>query len=204
MLQHHTDSVEEIFNTLVTRFIETKVGIADNFLSAALAKHLRENLAALYKNNLLQPAGTGSGTKPNQNSLVRSDIIYWLDRSHNDVHENNFLDLIDGFIVYLNENCYTGITGYEFHYTLYQEGSFYKKHVDQFQDNDSRKYSMIMYLNENWVKEDGGELQVHFADRTENIEPVNRKGVFFKSSELSHEVLINNKARMSITGWLKS
>ena len=29
------------------------------------------------------------------------------------------------------------------------------------------------------------------------------KTVFFKSSELAHEVLLTNKARMSITGWLK-
>jgi SM-20-related protein len=29
------------------------------------------------------------------------------------------------------------------------------------------------------------------------------KSVFFKSSELVHEVLTTNKPRMSITGWLK-
>jgi SM-20-related protein len=32
---------------------------------------------------------------------------------------------------------------------------------------------------------------------------MNGKGVFFKSGELEHEVLLANKMRMSITGWLK-
>jgi Rps23 Pro-64 3,4-dihydroxylase Tpa1-like proline 4-hydroxylase len=53
----------------------------------------------------------------------------------------------------LNATCYTGITDYEFHYTLYEKGSFYKKHFDQFRNNDSRQYSMIMYLNTNWQKD---------------------------------------------------
>ena len=110
---------------------------------------------------------------------------------------------MDSFVNFLNRSCYTGITGYEFHYTLYEPGSFYKKHIDQFRNNDSRQYSMIMYLNTEWKKEDGGELRIHHTDSTQNISPVNGKMVFFKSNELAHEVLVTNKLRMSITGWLK-
>ena len=36
------------------------------------------------------------------------------------------------------------------------------------------------------------------------LSPTNGKIVFFKSSELAHEVLLSNQPRMSITGWLKS
>ncbi|MES2828966.1 MAG: 2OG-Fe(II) oxygenase [Bacteroidota bacterium] len=103
----------------------------------------------------------------------------------------------------LNSTCYTGITGYEFHYTLYEKGRFYKKHLDQFKNNTGRKYSVIIYMNENWVIADGGELRIHHADRLQNISPTNGKGVFFQSDEMEHEVLITNKPRMSITGWLK-
>ncbi len=196
--------MENIFNTLINSFIENKVGIADNFLSETLSRHLKQNLLTLHTKNLLQVAGTGHNTRVNYTDLFRSDVIYWLDRGHNDVHENSFFDLMDAFVSFLNETCYTGITGYEFHYTLYEAGSFYKRHLDQFRGNDSRKYSMIMYLNEDWKKTDGGELCIHHGDRTENIPPVNGKCVFFKSSELEHEVLPNHKPRMSITGWLKS
>ena len=195
--------MEKIFNTLINSFIENKVGIAENFLSESLSLHLKENLTTLYAQRLLQVAGTGN-TNVKHDNLFRSDIIYWLDREHNNVHENSFFDLMDTFVNFLNETCYTGITGYEFHYTLYEKGSFYKKHLDQFRSNDSRQYSMIMYLNNEWKENDGGELCIHHENRIENISPVNGKSVFFKSSELEHEVLISNKPRMSITGWLKS
>jgi len=166
--------------------------------------HLKENLEGLYAGKALLAAGTGNNSGHTYNELFRSDIIYWLDRSHNNEHENSFFNLMDQFVSFLNESCYTGITGYEFHYTLYEKGSFYKKHVDQFRSNDSRQYSMIMYLNNDWKEADGGELCIHHENSIENISPQNGKTVFFKSSELEHEVLITNKPRMSITGWLKN
>ena len=191
-----------IFNTLINSFVENNIGIANNFLSESLSLHLKENLAALYAGKQLQLAGTGQNTA-RHDKLFRSDIIYWLDRKHNNEHENNFFDLMDDFVKHLNRTCYTGITGYEFHYTLYEKGSFYKKHLDQFKNNDSRQYSMIMYLNSNWEENDGGELCIHNKDGCKNISPVNGKSVFFKSNELEHEVLMTHKPRMSITGWLK-
>ena len=196
--------MEKIFNTLIDSFIENKVGIAENFLSKSLSLHLKENLTTLYKEKLLKIAGTGNNVNFKQDNLFRNDIIYWLDRKHNDKHENLFFDLMDDFVIFLNKTCYTSITSYEFHYTLYEIGSFYKKHIDQFKSNDSRQFSMIMYLNSEWEENDGGELCIHHKNRIENISPVGGKSVFFKSSELEHEVLISNKLRMSITGWLKS
>ena len=196
-------SLIKIFDTLIDSFISNKIGIADNFLSEALALHLKENLYGLYSRKLLLSAGTGNETLVLHNKLVRSDRIYWLDRRHNDIHENAFFDLVDSFVAYLNSTCYTGITGYEFHYTMYEEGSFYKKHLDQFKNNSSRQYSMIVYLNEDWQKADGGELCIHHAGKLQTISPANGKSVFFKSNELEHEVLVTTRERLSITGWLK-
>ena len=63
---------------------------------------------------------------------------------------------------------------------------------------------MIMYLNDDWEIRDGGELCIYHENGKQNISPNNGKSVFFKSSELEHEVLVTHKPRMSITGWLKS
>ncbi len=196
--------MQQTFNTLINSFIENKVGIAEDFIEKSLSVNLKENLIALFTAKQLQSAGTGNNIHIEHDKLFRSDIIYWLDRKHNDVYENEFFDLLDSFVSHLNETCYTGITGYEFHYTLYKEGSFYKKHIDQFRNNDSRQYSMIMYLNDDWKEKDGGELCLHHKGKLQNISPTNGKMVFFKSNELEHEVLLTNKPRMSITGWLKS
>jgi SM-20-related protein len=192
------------FDCLIDSFIENKVGLSDNFLSPALAAGMKENLIALYAEQKLQSAGIGNNNLLMHDKLIRSDKIYWLDRAHNNPFELQFFDLMDAFVSHLNRTCYTGITGYEFHYALYEKGSFYKKHLDQFQSNKSRAFSMIMYLNAEWEAADGGELCIHHTDYQQIIAPQNGKCVFFKSSELVHEVLLTQKPRLSITGWLKT
>jgi SM-20-related protein len=196
-------NLEQTFSDFIDTYLDTRVGISNNFLSVALSGHLKENLLSLFKDKQMLAAGTGNNTLVVHNKLVRSDSIYWLGREHNNPHENAFFDLMDSFVEYLNRTCYTGITGYEFHYTFYGQGAFYKKHIDQFQNNGSRAYSMIMYLNTGWMPADGGELCIHHAGHKQHISPTIGKSVFFKSTEMEHEVMITHKPRMSITGWLK-
>ena len=195
--------MEASFETLIASYINTKVGISENFLSNELSNHLKQNLLSLNHNHQLLPAGTGNDNKLVHNAKVRSDTIYWLDKKHNNVHENAFFVQIEAFILYLNQSCYAGITDYEFHYSLYEKGSFYKKHLDQFQDNSSRQFSMISYLNSNWQTQDGGELLIHQLGNNQTIAPTQGKTIFFKSNELKHEVLETKERRMSVTGWLK-
>lgn len=195
--------LQTIFDCLIDSYIADKVGIAEHFLSNGLADNLKANLKALYADQQMLSAGIGNNTLLQQDKLIRSDKIYWLDPLHNDVHENDFFVLMDLFVRYLNSSCYTGITGYEFHYALYETGSFYKKHLDQFRNNKSRAFSMIMYLNTDWQEQDGGELCIHHGDHLQTIAPLYGKCVFFKSDELEHEVLLTHQPRLSVTGWLK-
>lgn len=198
-----TKQMENDFETLIASFIKDRVGICNNFISDNLANNLKQNLLELLKSKLLINAGTGNDEKLAFNALVRSDAIYWLDRKHENKYENEFFDQIDDFIKYLNRSCFAGITGYEFHYSLYEIGSFYKKHLDQFQNNSKRQYSLISYLNPDWQEQDGGQLLIHQKNDNKRIAPMNGKTVLFKSNELVHEVLVTNKRRMSVTGWLK-
>ena len=196
--------MENNFEALIATFIENKVGISEHFLSTKLANSLKQNLIVLNQKSLLMAAGIGNSEKLSYDGAIRSDSIYWLDKKHNNAFENEFFAQIEAFILYLNQSCYAGITGYEFHYSLYESGDFYLKHLDQFKNNPSRKYSMISYLNSNWQESDGGELLIHQADHNQKISPTQGKTVFFKSDELVHEVLVTQNTRMSITGWLKS
>lgn len=196
--------MENSFEALIATYIENKVGISEHFLSAELANNLKQNLIALNQDSLLMTAGIGNSDKLSYDGAIRSDSIYWLDKKHNNAFENEFFAQIEEFIKYLNISCYAGITGYEFHYSLYESGDFYLKHLDQFKNNPSRKYSMISYLNSNWQESDGGELQIHQLGNNQKIAPTQGKTVFFKSDELVHEVLVTKNTRMSITGWLKS
>jgi SM-20-related protein len=191
------------FETLIHSYIENQVGIADHFLQDRLAIDLRARLSSLYATNSLQTGGTGNDEGLVVDTLRRSDLIYWLDREHGNACENEFLTLMDHFVAYLNSTCYTGITGYEFHFTMYRPGAFYRRHLDQFRSDPSRKYSMIIYLNPNWITGDGGQLRIYQKNSEYNISPTGGRGILFKSSELEHEVLVTNTLRIGITGWLK-
>ncbi len=92
---------------------------------------------------------------------MRGDKIYWLDKSHNNEFENQFLEHAQDFIDHLNRTCYTGINACEFHYAVYEKESFYKRHKDQFRNDDSRKYSLITFLNDDWQTSDGGQLHIY-------------------------------------------
>lgn len=196
--------MKKIYETLIESYQSDKVGMTDSFLNDRLANGLKNNLLTLVEEKKMTQAGTGNSTSILKDSAIRSDKIYWLDKQHNDPYENEFFVIMDDFVSYLNETCYTGIKSYEFHYALYEKGCFYKKHFDRFRNDDSRIFSMIMYLNNEWKKNDGGELNIYHEDGSQHqISPSGGKSVFFKSDELEHEVLETNIPRMSITGWLR-
>ncbi|MBI5858570.1 MAG: 2OG-Fe(II) oxygenase [Sphingobacteriales bacterium] len=191
------------FDLLIDSYLDKKVGIDSNFLTKRLSDGLRKNILQLQKNELLTAAGIGNEPIKDQHQKIRSDKIYWLDKSHENIYEQEFLQLAEDFIEHLNNTCYTGINGYEFHYAVYEEGSFYGRHRDQFKNNSSRKYSLINYLNDNWLEEDGGQLLVYQDEGVRTILPQSQTAVFFKSDEMEHEVTKATRQRMSISGWLK-
>ncbi|MCD6011123.1 MAG: 2OG-Fe(II) oxygenase [Flavipsychrobacter sp.] len=195
--------MKEKFEEIVESFIENKVGISEFFLAAQLAVLLKEHIQRLQEDGSMTGAGIGNDDIQQHDRRIRTDKIHWLDKKNKHVEELGFLEYIEDFIDYLNKTCYTGINAYEFHYAMYEEGSFYKRHKDQFRNNDDRKYSLISYLNDDWIEADGGQLWVYQNDETQKILPTSRKAVFFESSELEHEVTMAMRPRMSITGWLK-
>lgn len=192
-----------VFEKVIENYILNNIAVINDFISPDLRCTLIENINNLKTTEQLILARTGQNESTLENTAIRSDKIFWLDKKHNNLTENAFLKIIEDFILYLNSTCFTGITDYEFHYALYEPGSFYKKHFDQFKENSSRQFTMIFYLNENWQVNDGGELCYYQNKIGHLVSPLSGTCVFFKSSEIEHEVLKSNKNRLSITGWLK-
>jgi len=192
------------FDTLIDSYISNKVGIDINFLSDKLIKGLQQNISQLHSTNKMTQAGIGNAAVKDSNQKMRSDKIAWLDKTNNNAFEQEFLELAERFIAHLNSSCYTGIHNYEFHYAVYEAGSYYKKHIDQFQSDDKRKFSFINYLNDDWQEADGGQLHLYHGGEVQKIQPQSKTAVFFKSNEMEHEVVLCNRSRMSISGWLKS
>ncbi len=191
------------FDLLIDSYRDNNIGIDVGFLNERLTKGLHQNILQLQLDELMTIAGIGNEAVKDSNQKMRGDKIYWMDKSHQNIYEQEFLLQVENFIDRLNSTCYTGINGYEFHYAVYEAGSFYKRHKDQFKNNNNRKYSLINYLNENWLEEDGGQLLVYQNETVQKISPSSQTAVFFKSDETEHEVSLSNRTRMSVTGWLK-
>ncbi|WP_373399442.1 2OG-Fe(II) oxygenase [Algoriphagus halophilus] len=108
----------------------------------------------------------------------------------------------------INQRCYLGLKSFEAHFARYPIGSFYVRHMDQFQQVLYRLVTVIIYLNDSWKEEDEGMLRMYLPqeDGSEKILDVLPKGgrlVVFLSGEIPHEVMPTKKERISITGWLR-
>jgi SM-20-related protein len=86
--------------------------------------------------------------------------------------------------------------------TVYPVGSFYKRHLDQFKQDDHRKLSLICYLNEDWKETHGGQLRMHLPLGMVDVLPIGGKLVCFRSDMIEHEVLPATRERYSLTGWI--
>jgi len=133
---------------------------------------------------------------------IRGDYTYWLDQKM-DVSLQSIFEILEETKSILNRMCYLSLSHFEFHLAHYPIGSFYKKHLDQFNHRNNRMISMIIYLNEDWNQGDGGELKVYPKNKKpESISPLMNRCVLFKSDALLHEVLETNVGRKSLTGWM--
>ena len=196
--------MNEQFDLLIDSYLANKIGIAPGFLTPQLSAGLKQHIIQLQEDKMMTVAGIGNQQVKDANQKMRGDMIFWMDKNSTNLFEQEFLQRVEDFIDHLNKTCYAGINAYEFHYAVYEEGSFYKRHKDQFKNDSNRKYSLITYLNENWLEENGGQLQVYENDTVQNILPHSQTAVLFKSDETEHEVTTANRSRMSISGWLKT
>lgn len=194
------------FESLIQGLIDQQFGCEDNFLDQATVLGLRENLLRHQARGEMYAAGVGGRFERQQNAEVRGDQIKWIDNEPTDPFEVAFISKAKRLIAYLNQTCYTSLNDFEFHYASYAPLSFYKRHLDQFKKHKGRKYSLVVYLNDQWQESDGGNLSLYLENgREESIYPLGGRAVFFESHLVEHEVHPSlTRSRISIAGWLKS
>ncbi|MDX1767169.1 MAG: 2OG-Fe(II) oxygenase [Arenibacter troitsensis] len=199
-----------LYEKVIEDILIQKYSIVDDFFSPADVAQLRDSLLAKYEEDQFKKAAIGNRVNELIIKAIRGDFILWMDESSNDILEQQFFLKINELANYLNKTCFMGILFKEFHYAIYPEGTFYKRHLDTFQNDDRRKLSMVCYLNEpDWIPEkDGGELVLYLptehGEKAKHIAPFPGRVVIFESQELEHEVKPAHRERLSITGWLKT
>lgn len=168
-------------------------------LSAALAAECRRRHAA----GALSRAAIGRGSGQQRDEEIRGDHIQWLNPGEGAVTDA-YLGVLDGLRERLNRELFLGLEDYECHFALYPPGSFYRRHLDRFRDDDRRTVTTVCYLNDAWQAADGGALRIELADgREHDVLPDAGTLVVFMSADFPHEVLPAGRERLSLTGWYR-
>ena len=172
-------------------------------IPSSLVTELYKESEGLFKSQQFKQAAIGKSETVEQS--IRSDNILWFDDNNPSIIQQRYLSCIDEIRNELNEALYLGAASFECHYAVYPAGSFYKRHIDNFHHSSERVLSCILYLNDSWSKDQGGELRI-YTDSSDNIiEILPEAGtlVLFRSELLEHEVLAAKRERYSVTGWLR-
>ena len=193
------------YEKIIDDLLNQQFSIVDDFFSETETTSLRDSLLSKYEEDEFKKAAIGNQFNEQIIKSIRGDFISWIDENNANEAESLFFRKVDDFIQYMNRTCFLGIQDKEFHYALYPEGTFYKKHLDTFQNDSRRKLSIVCYLNEeDWKEEFGGELVIYKESEEIAILPMKGRVVIFESQVLEHEVKPVKKERRSITGWLKT
>ena len=199
-----------VYENLITDILEKSYSIIDDFFDASEIEELRDSLKDIYKVDCFKKAAIGDKFNEEVDKTVRGDFILWINEAEGRAVERRFFNKINNLVDYLNRTCFLGILQKEFHYAVYPTGTFYKRHLDTFQNDDRRKLSMVCYLNDDsWVTTNGGELTLYLpsenGETALDIIPKPGRMVIFESQVLEHEVKpVLASERLSITGWLKT
>ena len=175
-------------------------------LLQGLLKYFKELQEDQFKS-----AGIGRRSDFQRQNEIRSDKIHWITANTEATAE--FLQCMESVRLGINRRLFMGVSDYESHFAHYPVGAFYKKHVDAFrphkispQTNSNRVLSTVLYLNETWQRDDGGELVLYAEDGEQVLEkvlPEFGRLVIFLSEKFPHEVLPANRERKSIAGWFR-
>ena len=173
------------------------------FLSQDLTRALAAECRKRAAEGELAPAAVGRGPSSEIREGIRGDHIQWIESGQAEVCDS-YLGLMDSLREALNRGLFLGLEDFESHFAMYPPGAFYLKHVDRFRDDDRRMVSAVVYLNDAWRPEHGGQLRMYLNDAEQyDVVPVGGCLVVFLSGEVPHEVLPANRERLSLTGWFR-
>lgn len=178
--------------------------VQENFFPHTLIQELKTRLNSLRDKGILKQAGVGRENNFHIEQSIRNDEIVWFDENNKNESQIKFLDITQQLQDSINEKFYLGLFELEIHFALYAPNAFYKRHLDQHKNQDTRVITVIAYLNKDWDMDDGGELQIYLKNgKTMSVLPNAGTLVCFMSAEFEHEVLPAKRERASITGWFR-
>ena len=199
----HLNCVQENATLIAEQLDRHAIAIIDNLLPQEVLQQLLSETRQMLGSGAFQPALIGRGIAEKRISEVRGDKIKWLEKEELTQAQEHYFEFLEVLREHLSNYFRIAMPWFECHLATYPAGSFYTKHLDQFRETNNRIFSVILYLNEDWQPENGGQLRVYTNEGHYDIEPIFGRLVCFRSDVVEHEVLVTTKPRFSITGWLR-
>ena len=207
-MDNMSPTLENPTETIINHLADHGYAVIENFLPGQEIKALSHHAKSLRKNGEMHKAATGLSKQSTNNSILRGDFIHWVEASQACKIEQIYLGAMSSLQQAINQSFFLGLFELESHFAIYPPGAGYQKHLDQFIGRNERKISCILYLNEDWTKDDGGALRMYLDQKDENnyidITPQGGTLVVFLSEEFLHEVQPAKRERISLTGWFRT
>jgi SM-20-related protein len=199
-------TLQNSISTIIENIAQQGYAVIEQFINpqeiASLSRH------AKFLQNAGEMHNATTGITKVENATLRGDLIYWMEANNANAAEMVYLNAMTALQQAINQAFFLGLFELESHFAIYPPGAGYQKHLDQFIGKAERKVSSILYLNDDWKREDGGQLRMYLAksDTTRFIDITPQAGtmVVFLSSDFLHEVLPAKRERTSITGWFRA
>lgn len=195
--------MQNIIDALTT----DKYFVSDDVISKDLASALLDEAIGGFELGDFQNAAIGKGISKQKDQSIRGDSTLWWKENPESEAQLKYLAFMNKLMDALNPVFYLGLRKIEAHFTRYDVGAVYKKHMDQHKGVGLRRLSTILYLTD-FEDEDGGELvlydHINQDKEVARITPKLGRLVLFLSEDFPHEVLAPLKPRLSVTGWLRA
>jgi len=193
--------------------------VVANAVSSDFCKLLRTEIEVLHSNEALYPNKTHFvNTSTGTTSYLQKKSIFETDGHNPELLESSKNDipllLISKFE--RDPSLSTLLSLYEPKFSLKRQtikaqltksnGGCFPIHTDSDELVDERKVTAILYLNQEWMPKDGGQLVLYpFPNDTVTIEPREGTLALFSSCHMLHRTLpytASEKTRYCITQWL--
>lgn len=198
-----------LFESIANDIFDKGYSICPDALPVNLTNLLSQHIIELPSENFKR-AGIGRAKDHMINDFIRTDAISWI--TNNGEASCAWINWAVSLQAYLNRRLFLGLFSFESHFAHYAQGDFYKKHKDAFTGEGNRVLSVVVYLNQQWVSSDGGELVIYAKNSGNTSVATNNKitvtpnfgtVVVFLSEQFPHEVLPAKRDRYSIAGWFR-
>jgi len=195
--------VQAPVNALLTDLAQRGWSEQRSFLPDAWVASLRDEAERQWEAGEYHRAGVGSGDEHRVASEVRGDSVRWLDPRTARPTQRAYLDLLELLRVEVNRNLFLGLFEVEAHASRYPPGAHYDRHLDRFVGSDARVLTCVLYLNDAWQPDDGGELSLETPAGELRVLPRAGTLASFVTEGMWHAVLPATRPRQSITTWFR-